>query len=209
MKLPAASCCAMVLLTAANLAAQVVELPSFQSFGTSTTVVVPDRGAASLGGINSAASGQNQFGGLPGNRSRSTTGQATSATVTAYVHDFDAWDQALLAEAARRRKAAGLAEPEQRSNQTLAGGSSATSVAEIEARRRAARPDPEREAENYFSRARQAEETGKPRSARVYYQMAARRASGELKQRALAQIEAIGQVVGSADVGSATKAVAR
>ena len=57
MKLPAASCCAIVLLAAANLAAQVVELPSFQSFGTSTTVVVPDRGTASLGGINSAGLG--------------------------------------------------------------------------------------------------------------------------------------------------------
>ena len=129
--------------------------------------------------------------------------------MTAYVHDFDAWDQALLAEAARRRKAAGLAEPEQRSNQTLAGGSSATSVAEIEARRARRTPRSRARGGKLFLPGPAGRRNRQAALGEVYYQMAARRASGELKQRALAQIEAIGQVVGSADVGSATKAVAR
>ncbi len=150
MKLLAASCCALVSLGAADLAAQAVQLPSYEFFGTSTTVVVPDRGAVSLGGVNGAASGMNQFGGLPGNRSRGTAGQASGASVTVQIHDFDSMDQALLAEAARRRNGAGMAQSGHRAEGGSAGP--AASVAELESRRRAERPDPQREAENYFAR---------------------------------------------------------
>ena len=56
------------------------------------------------------------------------------------------------------------------------------------------------EAQKFFDRARQAEIDGKSKVARIYYQMAARRASGELKQRALARLQAISSA-------SATKVV--
>ena len=59
-------------------------------------------------------------------------------------------------------------------------------------------PDPQREAESYFALARRAQDTGKARLARVYFQMAARRATGELKAQALAEVAAIGETVGSA-----------
>jgi hypothetical protein len=200
MKLPAASLGLILLVAATDLTAQTtVQLPSTHYFATNSSVIVPDQGQTFIGGINSAASGQNQFGGLPGNRSRSTQGQASGMSVTAFVHDFDAYDQALLAEAARRRsKAGGSSQLAAERSPSDAGLSAAASVSDIERQRRAARPDPQREAEDYFARARGAQESGKARLARVYYQMAARRATGELKDRALAQVAAIGVAVESA-----------
>jgi hypothetical protein len=198
MKLPAVSLCLILLATASDLAAQTtVQLPSTHYFATNSSVVVPDQGQTFIGGINSASSGQNQFGGLPGNRSRSTQGQASGMSVTAFVHDFEAYDQALLAEAARRRKAGGSSQLAAGRSPSDSGLSVAASVSDIERQRRAARPDPQREAEDYFARARGAQESGKARLARVYYQMAARRATGELKDRALAEVAAIGVAVES------------
>ncbi len=94
MKRLAACLRAMLLIGAADLAAQTVQLPSIHYFATNGSVLVPDQGAATLGGINSASSGQNQFGGLPGSRSRGSANGASGASVTAFVHDFEAWDRA-------------------------------------------------------------------------------------------------------------------
>jgi hypothetical protein len=203
MKLPAASLLAISLLGAAESTAQTVQLPSFHYFATNSSVLVPDQGQVSMGGIGGAASGRSQFGGLPGNFSRGNTGSASGATVTAFVHDFEAWDQALLATAARRREALGQVRATAGSSPVVQGQSSAAdspifSVAEIEGSRIATRSNQEREAEDYFARGRQAEAAGKLRLARVYFQMAERRASGALKQRARAEIAAIGVAVESA-----------
>ena len=82
--------------------AQTVQLPTFSFAGVSTTVLVPDRGAAYLGGINRASDGRSEFG-VPGmtfpgfqNRGIGQDRSATSFWVTATIHDFDAMDQALL-----------------------------------------------------------------------------------------------------------------
>jgi hypothetical protein len=197
MKLVAASLFLVLLAGGADLAAQtVLQLPSQHIFATNSSILVPDQGTALLGGVNSASSGRSQFGGLPGNTSRGFARQAGGVTVSAKIHDFDAWDDALQAEAARRRKRG-------QSGSALAttpAGDSApsASVAEIEQSKRAERPDPLREAEDFFARARQAQVDGKPRLARVYFQMAARRATGELKERALAEAAAVGAALASA-----------
>jgi len=198
MKLMAASLFALLLADVAPLAAQpVVQLPSQHVFATNSSVLVPDQGQVILGGVNRSSSGSNQFGGLPGSRSRGVAGQAGGVTVTAKIHDFDAWDQALLAEADRRRKAgqtgSALAATPAASSAPLA------SVAEIERAKLAERPDPVGDAESCYARARQAQGDGKLRLARVYFQMAARRASGELKSRALAEAAAIGASLASAE----------
>ena len=77
--------------------ATAVQLPTFGTFGTSTSVSVPDQGSTSLGGVDSAADGQNQAG-LPGLRN-SAIGSSRSAANTqvhAAVHDFQKADAALL-----------------------------------------------------------------------------------------------------------------
>ncbi len=56
------------------------------------------------------------------------------------------------------------------------------------ANRQAARAD---EADSFFARGQQAEADGKPNVAKIYYQMAARRATGDLKQQVQARLEAV------------------
>ena len=47
------------------------------------------------------------------------------------------------------------------------------------------------EADDYFARGQQAEADGKMAVAKIYYQMAARRATGDLKQQVLARLDAV------------------
>ena len=56
------------------------------------------------------------------------------------------------------------------------------------AARQAARAD---EADSFFARGQQAEADGKPNVAKIYYQMAARRATGDLKQQVQARLDAV------------------
>jgi hypothetical protein len=66
-------------------------------------------------------------------------------------------------------------------------------VAEIQARRQQQQQSRLTEAEQFYQRAQDAEEAGKASVAKIYYQMAARRATGELKQQALAKVEGLGR----------------
>ena len=173
---------------AARAGAQAVQLPSMHYFGMSVDALVPDRGSMSLGGVNSAASGANQFGGLPGSRSRGSATGASGATVSVQIHDLDAMDEALLAEAARRRAA---------KDRFLAPGLVAdtsgpdASVAQLKQERAQPKPTPQQEALEYFNRGRAAQAAGKAGAAKIYFQMAARRATGDLKQLADAQLNAL------------------
>lgn len=96
--------------------AQVVQQPNFGVFRIGSTVLVPDRGGAYLGGFSRGADGSVErgvpilgnipFAGRPfRNRaigsSRSTGGVSVHVTIL----DFDAMDRALLEEAARIREA--------------------------------------------------------------------------------------------------------
>ena len=71
---------------------------------------------------------------------------------------------------------------------TVAPGSK---VAAEERTARARRATRSAEAESYFAQARQAETDGKPGVAKIYYQMAARRASGDFKQQIQARLDAL------------------
>lgn len=76
----------------------------------------------------------------------------------------------------------------------IAGGPSSAergdlSVAEIQARRAAATSNAEAEVAGYIAKAEAALADGKPGVARVYFQMAARRTTGERQQELLARID--------------------
>ncbi|MDO4576384.1 MAG: hypothetical protein Q4D98_14345 [Planctomycetia bacterium] len=78
---------------------QSVQLPTFQNFGTQTTVTVPDGGRAVMGGVTRANEGGTSSGVpvLPfRNRSYGNSVEASGVSVTATVHDFEAMDEALL-----------------------------------------------------------------------------------------------------------------
>jgi hypothetical protein len=200
--------------------AQTLQLPTFQFFSVSTTVSVPDNGGAFLGGINRASSGGNQFG-VPGlafpgfqNRSIGQDMSASNVWATATIHDFDAMDEAILnspspndfANLGPSRRNTNfdlpaippLAPAIHRDAVNLAGNwraepsaSPSANVASEEADRDARRAKRSTEADNYFSRGQQAEADGKPSVARIYYQMAARRASGEFKQQVQVRLDAL------------------
>jgi Bacterial type II and III secretion system protein len=90
--------------------AQVVQLPTFRFFGLSTTVSVPDRGSAYLGGVSRSAMSRSERG-LPivsrvpvagrafGNRAIASHTESSGASVSAYIHDFEAMDEELLGRA--------------------------------------------------------------------------------------------------------------
>jgi hypothetical protein len=91
--------------------AQVVQLPTFRFFGLSTTVSVPDRGSASLGGVSRSATSRSEHG-LPilsrvpvagrtfGNRAIAGRTETSGASVSAYIHDFETMEEERLGQAA-------------------------------------------------------------------------------------------------------------
>ncbi len=194
---------------AAAQRANAVQLPTFSFFSVDTTVSVPDRGSASLGGISSSQAGSNQFGAplVPfGNRSIGSSSRVAGASVTATIHDFEAMDTALLGETAasflahhRPVEADGALEghaPAALAGHWLpaaqeAAADPAVTAAALAARRVALRQTRADEAENFFVRGQAAETDGKTGIARIYYQMAARRASGSLKEQAIARLQGL------------------
>jgi hypothetical protein len=210
------ACACMMVANA--LAQPVVQLPTFTFAGVGTTVMVPDRGATFLGGIDRAADGRSEAGipgiAIPGfqNRGIGLDRSASSFWATVTIHDFDAMDQALLSTPSpdgiartNPNMSRGLSEmpisvvsqPWQRNAVNLAGNwrvepdPPAHDFAVEHADRMARRATRAAEAEDFFERGRQAEADGKPSVAKIYYQMAARRAAGELKEQVLARLEAL------------------
>ena len=90
--------------------AQIVQLPTFRQFSIGTTVVVPDSGAAYLGGVSRARYSSSSRGipmlGPAGRLARSRASSAdigaSSVWATATIHDLSALDRAVLAAAEAR-----------------------------------------------------------------------------------------------------------
>lgn len=169
-----------------------VQLPTFHFFAVSTTVLVPDRGAAYLGGIGSSRTSRSARG-IPlapgGNVGIGAERAAAGMQVGAFVHDFQAMDEALLQQAAAMRSAKAGNEDEE-PDVRVADRVPVLGVDEIR-RRNAERADAtEREAEEHFQKARELAAVGKSGVARIHYQMALRRATGDLKRQIAAELEA-------------------
>jgi hypothetical protein len=184
---------AIVFALAAEACAQVLQLPSFSSFGVDTTVIVPDSGAARTGSVRRASSGTSSFGGIPRNRVLGTSAQAAGTHVRAQIHDPQAADDALLRQAqARRAGDFGNAPPAPRGGLARAAADPlAGSVVEMEQRRAEQAVAQQREAAALFEKGRRAQTAGKSSVAAVYYRMAAKQASGPLKKRIDAELSAL------------------
>lgn len=201
-----------------------VQLPTYSFFTTNSTVSVPDRGSAYLGGVSRAASGRNEFGSglLPfRNRSFGTERSASNASVSVYIHDFEAMDEYLLSRPTSGRSLEPLVAGQQPATGRFAapardvprrprpfggafplptdgmasrvpGGAAAMSVEELRAERVRLEKSRGEEALKWLERGRTAEASGKTNVARVYYQMAARRATGDLKDQIAVRLEAVG-----------------
>ena len=168
-----------------------VQLPTYNVFSIDTTVSVPDRGTAVIGGSTSSASGSNQFGGpfIPSTRASGRSTSAGGVTVHAQIHDLDALDRLTLDRAARTTSPSVLG-PIAAGRVAAPGADSApmAGVAELAARRQADLAAQRSEAEEFVVKARDAEAAGKAGVAKLYLQMAARRASNDRKHEIEAMI---------------------
>jgi hypothetical protein len=189
--------------------AQAVQLPSFHYFTVSTTVSVPDRGAAYLGGVRRAASGRAGrgvplLGRAPGlgrlGRSDAIGSSigASDVSVSATIIDHRELDEAVLAEAGKRRGGDAIASAPEAEREAgaldHAGVLRAAPVASVaDLRRQNAEQDEaqRQEALALVAKARQAEAAGKPGVAQVYYAMAARRGDDELRRRITERVSAL------------------
>ena len=188
--------------------ATTVQLPTYSFFSTATTVSVPDRGSVYLGGVKRAATGRNEFGTplLPfKNRAIGTERSASNMHVSVYIHDFQAMDEYLLSQPTASNpyglqpRSGSLVGPTRESwqprasvPQVPAAGPAAMSVAELRAKHLREQQTRQEEAVNFFQRGKNAEAAGKANVARIFYQMAARRATGELKDQVAARLESVG-----------------
>ncbi|QDU10534.1 hypothetical protein [Gimesia aquarii] len=76
-----------------------IQQPIVQQFSTGTTVSVPDRGRALLGGISSGATRSKRFGPFRRGSSYGQEFQSSTSSVGVYIHDFEAMDRFLLKSA--------------------------------------------------------------------------------------------------------------
>lgn len=80
-----------------NLAQELrIQQPIVQQFSTGTTVSVPDRGRALLGGVSSGATRSRRVGPLRRGSSYGREFRSSTSTVGVYIHDFESMDQFLL-----------------------------------------------------------------------------------------------------------------
>lgn len=180
-----------------------VQLPTYRTFQSGGAVLVPDRGSAFLGGVSRARSSRSEFGTplVPfGNRSIGSDRSIARSSVSVYIHDFAAMEAELERSAAPTRpkdfvkapdrtrpKAVELAAPGD-----LAQGPAEPPVAsleEIRRQRQLAAQAREAEARDFLDRGMAAEASGKLNVARIYYQMASKRALGALRDEILARLD--------------------
>jgi hypothetical protein len=188
----------LVSISANPASAQFVELPSYSFFASDSSVLVPDRGGAFLGGVNRASSGSSQFGVpfFPPSRAFGRETSAGGVGVFAQIHDMQELDAAVLARARRQngRLTDGLGAAELQATPPAAEEQDAgglASVEELRAREAATRAAIASEAEQLIERARQANASGKSGAARIYLQMAAKRANEPLKSQILAELRSL------------------
>jgi hypothetical protein len=174
-----------------------------------------------LGGVGSAASGRIERG-IPGlgacpfdNVASAGIRGTGNMSVSAEIHDFDAMDRQLLggevggsADASAVKSLPVMLRPVAHGRKPRGPSALATdsaggqSIAEI--RRRQAEEDAvtQQEAERLFAQASELQTAGKTGVAKIYFQMAARRATGDLKDRAFAALRELNKPIQSASSGA-------
>ncbi|PHQ33593.1 hypothetical protein [Rhodopirellula bahusiensis] len=103
---------AVLIAGAETLPAQVVQLPSVRRFSSTSSMLIPDQGTGSIGGVSSYQSGRSSRGGFaPGGAFGGVT-RAGNASVSVTIIDHDEIDRQLLGNADPRQLAKRTAEQE-------------------------------------------------------------------------------------------------
>lgn len=161
-----------------------IQLPNFSTFGVNTTVLVPDSGPSPYAAQRQAFYSRVMYGRMNPQRATAAQRSAAIASVTAQVHDQRQADETIL-QAVRSRRANWVrgSTPARSARVPQAADPQLLSVAEIERRQRRQSAAGNREAAQLLEKARQAQDAGKTSVAAIYYDMAARRATGELAEQ--------------------------
>jgi hypothetical protein len=185
---------------------QALQLPSFSIFNVDTTVSVPDGGGAYIGGVKRSSSGSTAFGPALGpRRAIGTSTSASALRVKATVHDFAAHDEALLgsksgtkgssagkgANATASSALPGHAGRLARAGESSAGQAPSGSLAEARRQHAAELAARDDMAQEHIDKARTAAANGKPKVAKMFYKMAARDVSDELRRSIQREIDAL------------------
>ena len=184
------TCLTMVVLATASsgtvLAQQVtIQQPAFRQFSATTTVSVPDRGAAFLAGVGRAADSRSNFGPFRSTTSTGTERAHAGMSVGAWIHDFEEMDRALLGQSPSARGV--------RTGPLLTGyvahsyrSLHARNVGDDTSRRSRStppEPDPAAKADRFYRLGLQAEERGSAGVARLHYRAAIRNGSLLARER--------------------------
>jgi len=198
---------------ASQLAAQVVQLPTFEFFSVSTTVVVPDRGSASLGGISGSSMGSTRnglplAGHLPGlgpltnNRTLARGDTTGGVSVSAWIHDQEEMDTAILGMpldefqrqvrgAARNAPGEALAKDQRFYPLPRVDVNAAQTLTERERLAATAAREQAAKASANLELARSAAARGKTKLALAYYRIAVGNAGGAAKTELTAEMAAL------------------
>jgi len=157
-----------------------IVVPQFNFFGVNTTIVAPDRGGASMGGVNRAADVRNEFGFFPRDRGISSSRTASGSNVRVWITDFNEMEEELArrsgqasAAASRRgfsgslRRYAATPSSSDKAPASDAKLADTKSAAEDEATSK------ESHAANLLKRGQEAEANGKAKVAILYYKSVA------------------------------------
>jgi hypothetical protein len=204
----------VAVLEAGRANAQVVQLPTFNSFGISTTVSVPDSGGAYLGGNSSSSMSRLErglpgFGRMPfagrqfGDRAIAGRSMTSGVSVSATIHDFEAMDEAVLEQGRtmtaqpmplsrspvldnRSRGSANVARPAL--GRTALDQAGRASVADLRRQQSTAQSTVASEARQDYERGLALLAEGKTGTARIYFQRAVKRADPQLRAEVAAAL---------------------
>lgn len=93
---------AFVSIGETALSQQTVQQPVVEQFSADTVVSVPDRGRLFLGGVGSAGATRKEYGPIPWGTASGRYTSSSSLDVGVFIHDFEAMDEFLLSQPARR-----------------------------------------------------------------------------------------------------------
>ena len=184
--------------------ATTIQLPTFSSFFVSTTVLVPDSGGAYSAAAKRARSGRSTFGSpLHRQGASGAERQFLGVQVRADIHDFRFYEVDLAnSRVGGKDVAMARTTPQGKIAQAMvnsgvgldpADDPGRLSVAEIRRRRAAQQGAADAEAAGLVDRAREAIGQGKPGVAKIYFQMAARRAKGRQRVEILSALRDLNQ----------------
>jgi hypothetical protein len=165
----------LLLVDRTSFAQQVIQQPVVATTAVNTTVSVPDRGSALLGGVSSAQSGRAQYGPLRSGTNTGISRQATSISTHVYIHDLQAMDEAILNSG-----------PSESSTSKSSIGSR---LVRSKGQEQPVDPiaSPAEKASKFEQLARKADEAGKPGVAKLHWQVAAKYGS-KLAETRLAEL---------------------